>query len=253
MDIKGRVAVVTGAASGLGRAAAVVLASAGARVAALDWAESGLRTLADDAAGDVLPVAVDISDEASVDRAVDAVVEAYGAVHLCVNAAGIPDSGRVVSGGQALELASFRKVIEVNLIGTFDVMRRCVEAMARNEPDGGGERGVVINVSSGAAWQGQRGQAAYAASKAGLIGLTLPTARDLADLGVRVVTVAPGLFETGMVAGLPDQARVGLTGMILNPKRLGDPVEFAALVAHIAENRYINATTVSLDAGMRLV
>jgi NAD(P)-dependent dehydrogenase (short-subunit alcohol dehydrogenase family) len=162
-------------------------------------------------------------------------------------------AGKTVSRGRALPLAEFRAVISVNLIGLFDVTRRCSELMVGNDPGDDGERGVIINVSSGAAWQGQKGQAAYAASKAGVIGLMLPVARDLAEHGIRVVTIAPGLFETGMSAGLPEKVIAGLERMVLYPERLGNPDEFAELVGHIVANRYLNAATVSLDAGARMV
>lgn len=252
MDVKGRVAVVTGAGSGLGRAAALELAECGARVAVLDRDRSRVEAVAEEAGCELLTIAVDVADEQSVDQAFAAIGDTFGEVHVCVNAAGVGDGGKIVSQGHALPLASFRKVIDVNLVGTFDVMRRCAALMTTNEPDDAGERGVIINVSSGAAWQGQRGQAAYSASKAGLIGLMLPTARDVADAGVRVVTIAPGLFDTGMTAGLPDKAKTALNGMVLHPKRMGDPTEFAALVRHIVENPYLNATTLSIDGGVRM-
>lgn len=253
MDVKGQVAVVTGAGSGLGRAAACALAERGARVVAVDRVAERVEKVAGEALGEVVPIAADVSDEQSVDRTFETIDEKFGTVHVCVNAAGIPDSGKVVAHGRALELSLFRRVLEVNLLGAFDVMRRCAERMVANEPDESGERGVVINVSSGAAFQGQRGQAAYSASKAGLIGMMLPAARDLADLGVRVVTIAPGLFDTGMVGDMPAKAVERMSTMMLNPKRKGDPREFAALVGHIVDNQYINATTLSIDAGMRLV
>lgn len=252
MDIDGRVALVTGGASGLGRAAALALAGRGARVAVLDRDGTRIREVAGQDHGQLLPVETDVADERSVERALSVVTEALGTVHICVNAAGVATAGKVVSQGSALALDSFRRVIDVNLVGLFDVVRRCAELMVQNDPGEDGERGVIINVSSGAAWQGQRGQAAYAASKAGVIGLMLPLARDLAELGIRVVTIAPGLFHTGMSAGLPPRVVAALEEMVLYPHRLGDPEEFAGLVGHIVENRYLNATTLSLDAGIRL-
>ncbi|WP_028849855.1 SDR family NAD(P)-dependent oxidoreductase [Thermocrispum municipale] len=252
MDIEGRNAVVTGGASGLGRATVLALARAGARVAVLDRDGDAARQVAEQCDGDLLPVEVDVADEQSVDRAFSAIKEKFGTVHLCVNAAGVATAGKVVSKGQALPLATFRTVIEVNLIGLFDVLRRCSELMAGNDPGADGERGVIINVSSGAAWQGQKGQAAYSASKAGVIGLMLPVARDLAAHGIRVVTIAPGLFQTGMSAGMPEKVLTALEQMVLYPQRLGDPAEFAELVGHIVTNRYLNAATLSIDAGARL-
>lgn len=254
MDIKDRVAVVTGAGSGLGRAAALALAAQGARVVLLDKVAERVATVAAEGAGApgvLVPIAADIADEELLDTVFATIDEQLGRVDVCVNAAGIPDSGKVVANGKALDLGLFTRVLRVNLIGAFDVMRRCAERMAVNEPDAGGERGVVVNVSSGAAWMGTRGQAAYAASKAGLIGMMLPAARDLSDLGIRVVTIAPGLFQTGMVGDVPAKAIERLQSTILNPKRIGDPAEFAKLVTHIVDNGYLNATTIAIDAGLR--
>lgn len=251
MNLAGRTAVITGAGSGLGRATAVRLAGQGARVALLDMNPEPLEALAAELGEGALAAPTDVCNPEGVARAIAAVLERFGRIDICVNAAGIATPGVTTNGKEPLALETFRRVIEVNLIGLFDVMRHCVTAMAANEPQDG-ERGVVINVSSGAWDQGQRGQAAYAASKAGVVGLTLPVARDLARFGVRVVAVAPGLFETSMAAGLSDKVREGLEQMILNPKRLGQPDEFAALVQHIVENPYLNATLVSLDGGVRM-
>lgn len=252
MHLRERVALVTGGASGLGRATVRALVREGARVALLDRDLAAAQRVADDVLGEILPLEVDVSDEASVGRAVNAVAEAFGTVHVCINAAGVPTAGKTVSKGQALPLETFRRVLEVNLVGLFDVTRRCAELMVRNEAAEDDERGVIVNVSSGAAWQGQKGQAAYAASKAGVIGLMLPVAKDLAQHGIRVVTIAPGLFETGMSAGLPDNVIAGLKQMALHPKRMGDPDEFAALVVHVVGNPYLNATTISVDGGARM-
>lgn len=251
MDLKGRVAVVTGAGSGLGRAAALALAEQGARVAVLDKVAARVEAVAAEDSGMFVPVVADVADEASLDSAFDVIDDQLGCVHVCVNAAGIPDSGKIVADGKALDLGLFTRVLGVNLIGVFDTMRRCAERMVANDPDPDGERGVVVNVSSGAAWMGTRGQAAYAASKAGLIGLMLPTARDLSDDGIRVVTIAPGLFHTGMIEEVSPKAIDRLTSTVLNPKRMGDPAEFAKLVVHVVANGYLNATTIAIDAGLR--
>lgn len=251
MKLSGRTAVVTGAASGLGRATAVRLAEAGARIALLDSDEQRVGALAAELGEIALPVGVDVTDPASTRRAIRAAVDWSGRVDVCVNAAGIANAGTVLADGAPLAIDDFRRVIEVNLIGTFDVMRLCAASMANNEP-ADGERGVIINVSSGAWNQGQRGQSAYAASKAGIVGLTLPAARDLARYGIRVVAIAPGLFDTAMAQGFSDKVRAGLERMILHPSRLGQPEEFASLVQHIVENQYFNATTVNLDGGVRM-
>lgn len=251
MKLSGQVAVITGAGSGLGRATAVRLAGEGVRVALLDLDPARLKALAAEFEDTALAVPVDIADPDATERAIRTVLERFGRIDVCVNAAGIATPGVITDGSAPLPLESFRRVIEVNLIGLFDVMRHCVTAMTVNAPVDG-ERGVVINVASGAWDQGQRGQAAYAASKAGVVGLTLPAARDLARFGVRVVAVAPGLFETSMASGLSEKVRAGLEQMILHPKRLGQPEEFAALVQHIVENPYFNATTINLDAGVRM-
>ncbi|MFO7190962.1 SDR family NAD(P)-dependent oxidoreductase [Thermocrispum sp.] len=251
MEIVGKTVVVTGAGSGLGRATAERMLSAGAKVALLDANEKRAEEVARGHDDTALVVRVDVTDPAQVESAVKAVKERFDAIHVCVNAAGAATPGLVTDGEKPLPLEAFRKVIDVNLIGTFDVMRHCVTAMAANDPVDG-ERGVVVNVSSGAWNQGQRGQAAYAASKAGIVGLTLPTARDVARLGIRVTAIAPGLFDTAMADGLSPKVREGLERMILHPPRLGRPEEFAALVQHIVENKYLNATTISLDAGVRM-
>ncbi len=254
MELDGRVAIVTGAASGLGFATCQQLAAAGARIAAFDLTEEGLERVRDGISG--VPVSthqVDVADEQSVQKAVNDAAAEHGGVHLAVNCAGVADAAKTVSKGEPFPLATWNKVVSINLTGTFNVIRFSALHMAENEPDQNGERGVIVNTASGAAWQGQMGQAAYSASKAGVMGLTLPVARDLASYGIRVVTIAPGLFDTQMVAGLPDKvSRAIVDNMILFPHRMGQPSEFAGLVRHIAENAYFNATTISLDGGSRM-
>ncbi len=253
MELNDRVAVVTGAGSGMGRATAQAFGRGGARVAVLDLDAASAEATATSIGHGALGLEVDIADPSAVDNAFAQIDKFFGQVDVCVNAAGNPAPGKILSRGAALPLERFANVINVNLIGTFDVMRHAALRMSVNEPDDEGERGVIVNVASGAAWQGQSGQAAYAASKAGIIGMTLPVARDLAPFGIRVVDVAPGLFDTKMLAGLPDAAREGLKTMLLNPKRLGRPEEIADLMCHIVSNRYLNATTISIDAGSRMV
>ncbi|MBN8960230.1 MAG: SDR family NAD(P)-dependent oxidoreductase [Rhizobiales bacterium] len=254
MQLDGKVAIVTGAASGLGRASCIALAKAGARIAAFDRDEARLADVCRELGGDALGRVVDVANEESVSTAIDAVVAAFGAVHIAVNCAGVADASKTVSKGQPFPLATWSKVIGINLTGTFNIIRFAAVAMTRNAPEGvSGERGVIINTASGAASQGQVGQAAYSASKAGVIGLTLPVARDLAEHGIRVVSIAPGLFDTGMVSGMPPKVSQSIVDrMILYPNRMGQPDEFAGLVRHIAENAYLNATTISLDAGARM-
>ena len=253
MDISDSRAIVTGGGSGLGAAAARRLAAAGASVAVLDRDEEAASRVAAESPERMFPVAVDVADPESVEKAFTVIRERFETVGVVVSAAGVATAGKIISRGEAISMERFRSVIDVNLLGLFDVVRRATELIVANDADANGERGVIVNVSSGAATQGQKGQAAYAASKAGVIGMMLPIARDLARHGVRVVTVAPGLFETGMSSGFTPELVDELRNQILHPKRLGDPDEFAGLVQHIVENRYLNATTVSLDAGARMV
>ena len=229
------------------------MAKAGARVAGVGPQRRAARSVAEEACATTVPVTVDVADRASVTAAIAEVFETIGRVDVCVNPAGIPNPGKVFGKSGPLDIEQFQRVIDVNLVGAFDVMRQCAGLMTRNmNPGLDGERGVIINVSSGAAFEGQKGQAAYSASKAGLIGLMLPAARDLAQYGIRVVTIAPGLFDTGIFAEVDPKVVQALSSAALNPSRLGEPGEFAALVTHIIENRYINATTLSIDAGARL-
>ena len=248
MNLQNKVAIVTGAASGLGLATCKDLAAAGARVVGFDLDQGKLDEMLN---GHMTGIAVDVSDEASVKAGVDRVVAAHGGVHVAVNCAGILGPSKTISKGQLFPTELWNRVLGVNLTGTFNMIRHAALAMTANEPDETGERGVIINTSSGAARQGQMGQAAYSASKAGVIGMTLPIARDLAEHGIRVVSVAPGLFESGMSAGMPQKVSDGLLEKMLFPRRMGRPAEFAGLVRHIVENAYLNAMTIDIDCGMR--
>jgi NAD(P)-dependent dehydrogenase (short-subunit alcohol dehydrogenase family) len=253
MDIAGKVAIVTGAGSGMGLATCVAMAAAGARIAGFEVNDENLERLRANLKTDILLRRVDVADEPEVQSAIDAVLDRWGAVHIAVNCAGVASGAKTVSKGRPFPLAEWNRVIAVNLTGTFNVTRLAALAMTRNAPDAkSGERGIIINVASGAATQGQVGQAAYSASKAGVMGLTLPVARDLAEYAIRVVSISPGLFDTGMAAGLPKVARTILDRMVLYPHRMGRSDEFASLVQHIVENEYFNATTIDLDAGVRL-
>lgn len=248
MKVQNKVAIVTGAASGLGLATCQALAEAGARVVGFDLDQSRL----DAALGaGIKGIAVDVSNEASVKAGVDAVVAEFGAVHVAVNCAGVLGPCKTISKGELFPTELWNRVIGVNLTGTFNVIRHAALAMTRNEPEDTGERGVIINTSSGAARQGQMGQAAYSASKAAVIGMTLPIARDLAEHGIRVVSIAPGLFESGMSAGMPQKVSDALIDKMLFPRRMGRASEFAALVGHVIGNAYLNATTFDIDCGTR--
>ena len=253
MDINGKVAVVTGGASGLGKATAEAIVAAGGKAALLDrnaeLAEQTAAALGANAAA----FAVDVADAASAEAAIGQVVERFGAIHINVNCAGIGAAGRTVGRDGPLALEAFNFVIQVNLVGTFNTLRLCAAQMAKNDPAGDdGERGVIVNTASVAAFDGQIGQAAYSASKGGVVGMTLPIARDLARSGVRVCTIAPGIFETPMMLGAPDRVRQPLVEMVQFPHRLGAAEEFAVLARQIVENPYLNGETIRLDGGIRM-
>jgi NAD(P)-dependent dehydrogenase (short-subunit alcohol dehydrogenase family) len=247
-----KVAIVTGGASGLGLATCEELLRAGARVAIFDLQEARGKQAVERLGRAALFARVDVTDEASVEAGLEQVASAFGALHVCVNCAGVADAAKTVSRGKAFVLALFEKVIRINLIGSFNVMRLAALRMSENAPDENGERGVIVNTASAAAFDGQVGQAAYAASKAGIVGLSLPVARDLASLGIRVNAIAPGLFHTPMMEALPPATVDKIVEDIQYPHRLGRPQEFASLVRHIAENSYLNGECIRLDAATRL-
>ena len=250
MRLDGQAAIVTGGASGLGAATALRLANGGCRVAVLDINQSAAETSARRIGG--IGIACDVADAASAEAAVAEACEAHGPARLLVNCAGVGTAGRIVGRDGPMQLAAFERVIRVNLIGTFNLLRLAATEMTGLDPLDDGERGVIVNTASIAAYEGQVGQAAYAASKAGVIGLTLPAARELARAGVRVVTIAPGLFHTPMVEGLPPEVQQSLADGIPFPQRLGMPEEYAALVEHIATNRFLNGETIRLDGALRM-
>lgn len=253
MDIKNTVALVTGAGSGLGLATCKALVDAGAKVVAVDVDDDRLMREMVPLGDSVRALKTDVANDASVKAAVEFAVNTFGALHVAVNCAGILGPCKTLSQGELFPLDLWNRVIGVNLTGTFNVIRHAALAMSQNDANADGERGVIVNTSSGAAWQGQMGQAAYSASKAAVMGLTLPVARDLAQHGVRVVALAPGLFETGMSAGMPTKvAQNIIEKVILFPNRMGQAPEFSALVRHVVENAYLNATTLSIDGGARL-
>ncbi len=252
MLISGVGALVTGGASGLGEATVRRLAAAGAEVTIVDRnADAGLA-LARELGGANKFVEADVADPEQVATAVSLAGET-APLRIACNVAGIADVSRTVArDGTPADLERFRRVVEVNLVGTFNVLRLAAAAMAATEPLAGGERGVVVNTASVAAFEGQVGQVAYAASKGGVVGLTLPAARDLAVVGVRVCSIAPGTFDTPLLGLLPPAAKEALSTDVLFPKRLGQPEEFAALVAHIVENPYLNGEIIRLDGGLRM-
>jgi NAD(P)-dependent dehydrogenase (short-subunit alcohol dehydrogenase family) len=251
MDIKDSVAVVSGGASGLGEAVVERLIAGGGKAAIFDMNEDKGRALAAKHAGKAVFARVDVGDEASAMAGIAVALETFGRIDICVNCAGIGGAGRTVGRDGPLPLASFERIIRVNLIGTFNIARLAAAEMLKNTPNADGERGVIVNTSSMAGLEGQMGQVAYSASKAGVIGMTLPMTRDFAQFGVRVCAIAPGLFDTPLVAGAPEEMKQKLVAGMEFPKRMGAPPEFAALAAHIVENPYLNGEVIRLDAGTR--
>ncbi|NOZ48828.1 MAG: 3-hydroxyacyl-CoA dehydrogenase [Chloroflexi bacterium] len=252
MQLTNSVAMVVGGASGLGAATVRHLLAQGASVAIADINAEGGAALAQELGPDTVFYPANVSDETSVQQAIRQTVAAYGALHIVVNCAGIAPPGRVLGRSGPLPLATFRQVVEVNLIGSFNVLRLAAAAMQGNAPDEQGERGVIINTASIAAYEGQIGQVAYAASKGGIVGLTLPAARDLAREGIRVMTIAPGIFDTPLLAGLPEPARQSLGAQVPFPSRLGRPQEYALLVQQIVENPMLNGSVIRLDGALRM-
>ncbi|MBV9750684.1 MAG: SDR family NAD(P)-dependent oxidoreductase [Acetobacteraceae bacterium] len=252
MQIKDRVFIVTGGGSGLGAAAARMFAGGGGKVVIADVNASAGETVQKELGGSARFVRADITQEADGQAVVADAGRVFGGLHGLVNCAGVGTAERVLGREAPHRLDAFARVIGVNLIGTFNMIRLAAAAMARGEADEGGERGVIVNTASIAAFDGQIGQAAYAASKAGVAGLTLPVARELARVGIRVVTIAPGLFETPMLASLPSDVQKALGDSVPFPQRLGQPQEFAALVGHVVENTMLNGEVIRLDGALRM-
>jgi NAD(P)-dependent dehydrogenase (short-subunit alcohol dehydrogenase family) len=250
MDLKDVGTIVAGGASGLGAATARELAARGARVAIADLNEENANAVAEEVGG--VAFKTDVTNEDDVRAAVDGAVEAFGGIKFAASCAGVGWAERVVGRNGPAQLQPFETVIRINLIGTFNVLRFAAAAMSSNEPDDDGERGAVVMTASIAAFDGQIGQTAYSASKGGVVGLTLPAARDLSRQGIRVCTIAPGTFDTPLLAALPEDARQELGKQIPFPSRLGQPAEFAALACHIAENRMLNGETIRLDGALRM-
>jgi len=253
MDIQNKTFLVTGGGSGLGGATVQMLAANGANVIIADVNRETGEQLAAELGDRVKFIATDVSSEADVQAAVDTAVKHYGGLHGAINCAGIAVISKVLGkDGTPHPLASFTKGVQVNLIGTFNVIRLAAQVMSKGTPDAQGERGVIVNTASVAAFDGQIGQACYSATKAGIVGMTLPIAREMARSGIRVVTVAPGLFETPMMASIPEPVRESLGKQVPFPSRLGRPAEFANLVKHVIENIMLNGEVIRLDGAIRM-
>jgi NAD(P)-dependent dehydrogenase (short-subunit alcohol dehydrogenase family) len=252
MQLENKVILVTGAGSGLGAATARRFARGGARLVLADVNAAGGQALAQELGAAAIFVQTDVCDEVQVRAAVSTAKARFGALHGAINCAGIAPAERVLGRTGPHALASFQRVINVNLIGTFNVIRLAAEAMTQSEPGPDGERGVIVNTASVAAYEGQIGQAAYSASKAGVAGMTLPIARELARFGIRVVTIAPGIFETPMVASMTAEVQASLGAQVPFPSRLGKPDEYAALAEHIFSNVMLNGGVIRLDGAIRM-
>ncbi|WP_207485915.1 SDR family NAD(P)-dependent oxidoreductase [Arenibaculum pallidiluteum] len=250
MQIQGHSAIVTGGGSGMGAATARMLAGCGARVALLDVNRGAAATVAQEIGG--IAIGCDVSDAGSVESALAEARAQHGAARIAVNCAGVATAGRIVGRDGPLDLAAFKRVIDVNLVGTFNVLRLAAFGMSALDPLEGGERGVIVNTASVAAFEGQIGQAAYAASKGGVVSLALPAAREFARFGVRVMTIAPGLIATPMLLGMPQEVQDSLSASVPFPNRLGDPSEYALLVRHIVENAMLNGEVIRLDGAIRM-
>lgn len=256
MEVTGRVFLVTGGGSGLGAATVRGLAEAGAKVLVADLNEESGESVAGEIGDSARFVKTDVTDEKSAHAAVDTAVHELGGLHGVVNCAGVAIGAKVLGKDGPHDLEAFTKVLQVNVVGTFNVIRLAAAVMKWNEPVGGsevsGERGVIVNTASVAAFEGQIGQAAYSASKGGVVSMTLPIARELANHGIRVMTIAPGIFDTPMMAGLPEEARDSLGDQVPFPSRLGRPEEYAALARHVIENEMLNGEVIRLDGAIRM-
>lgn len=252
MKIEGKSALVSGGASGLGAAAVRMLVRNGARVMIADLNQQVGEVLAQELGGSAAFIKMDVTNPADVQNAVDQTVKRHGGLHIAVATAGIGVAEKLIGKNGLHDLDRFIRVLRVNLIGTFDVLRHAAQAMTANQPDEDGHRGVIVTTASIAAFEGQIGQVAYSASKGGVVAMTLPLARELARYGIRIVTIAPGVFHTPLLGSLPEAALQSLSQQAPFPPRLGKPEEYAALVQHIIENNMLNGETIRLDAAMRM-
>ena len=252
MELKEKVAIVTGGASGLGEACTRRFALEGANIGILDVDEEKGNRLAAELGAQAIYCRTDVTSEQSVQAAVDRTVAEFGGIHVVINCAGVGTAAKVLGKSGPMALEHFNRVVQINLVGTLNVIRLAAAKIVANTPNADGEKGVVINTASAAAFDGQIGQAAYSASKAGVVGMTLPIAREFADYGIRVMTIAPGLFKTPMLESLPEKVQTALGQMVPFPKRLGKPSEFARLSGDIVKNPMLNGETIRLDGAIRM-
>ena len=250
MEVKGQAAIVTGGASGLGAATARTLAASGAKVAILDLNEKGAADVAADIKG--IAIACDVANAKGAEAAIEAAATVHGPARVLINCAGIGPAKRIVGRDGPMPLEDYEKVIRINLIGTFNMMRLVAARLQKAEPLADGERGVIVSTASVAAFEGQIGQAAYSSSKGGVAALTMPAAREFAQYGIRVMAIAPGIFGTPMLKALPQETQDSLGASVPFPKRLGEPREFAALVMHCIHNSYLNGEVIRLDGALRM-
>jgi NAD(P)-dependent dehydrogenase (short-subunit alcohol dehydrogenase family) len=252
MNHKDVVALVTGGASGLGEASILELVKKGAKVVVIDVDADKGEKLAANIGANAIFVKTDVTSETDVRQTIQRAVDAFGKINVVINCAGVVNPGKLMGRKGPLPLDAFNKVLQINLVGTLNVIRLAVEQMMNNKPDEDGEKGVIINTASIAAFEGQIGQVAYSASKAGIVGMTLPIAREISDYGIRIVTIAPGIFETPMMAGLPSAVKEDMAKTVPFPRRLGKPLEFAKMVLHIIDNVMMNGCCIRLDGALRM-
>jgi len=252
MEIQGSVAIITGGASGLGAATAKALVSQGGRVVLVDMVQEAGEKMASELGDAAIFCKTDVTSEADGQNAVAQAQKAFGGLNILVNCAGIGVPGKIVGKDGPMPLSQFAKVVEVNLIGSFNMARLAAAVMVKNTPNAGGERGVIIHTASIAAWEGQIGQVSYSASKGGVVGMTLPMARDLARDGIRVLTIAPGIMQTPMLAGLPEKVQESLGAQVPFPSRLGQPAEYADMAMTIIRNSYLNGCAIRVDGALRM-